>query len=89
MSEIVYGEPGAGMSCRSVDQLLINQNKEPIKTALRNKMCSIEEAQDCCSELDHDELELKLCDVETAYVHLDRDLGLTDKDLQVIKHVMN
>jgi N-dimethylarginine dimethylaminohydrolase len=50
-------------------------------------MCRVEESQDCCSELEHDELELQLCDVETAYVHLDRGLTITRKDELIIKQV--
>lgn len=88
MSKIVYGEPGSGMSFSTVNQALINKNKESIKTVLRNEVCRIEESQDCCSELEHDELELQLCDVETAYIHLDRGLTITSQDELIIKQVM-
>lgn len=64
-------------------------NQEQIKSALRNEMCKIEEKQDCCSEMEHDELEFWLCDVETAYIHIDRGIDLTNKDMSVIKTVMN
>ena len=63
------------------------ENIENLKLVLRNEMCRLEEMQDCCSELEHDELEIQLCDVETAYIHLDRGIALTSKDHSIINNL--
>ncbi len=50
-------------------------------------MCRTEEVQDCCSEIEYDELEFHLCELETAYVHIDHGLSVTSKDQSIISNL--
>ncbi|MFK5951026.1 MAG: hypothetical protein QM500_19915 [Methylococcales bacterium] len=68
---------------------MVKKNKASLLLKLRNEMCQIESEQDRCSELEHDELENRLCDIETAYIHIERDIKLSNKDNAVIKEILN